>query len=72
MFAKIILIAFALFAVALAAPEARPQYIVPGATAYTAYSAPVVGAYPGYSAPYAAYSGIYPSVYGGYHGAVVV
>ncbi|XP_045465064.1 uncharacterized protein LOC123674195 [Harmonia axyridis] len=76
MFAKIVLIAFALFAVAFAAPEPRPQFVVPAAAAYSAYSsaysAPL--AYSPYSAlPYSGYSGVYPSVYGAIQpGAVIV
>ncbi|XP_044766170.1 uncharacterized protein LOC123322287 isoform X3 [Coccinella septempunctata] len=71
MFAKIFVVALAFFAVAFAAPEPRPQFVIPAASAYSAYSAPL--AYNTYSAlPYTAYSGVYPNVYGAYQPAVVV
>ncbi|KAK9881617.1 hypothetical protein WA026_016489 [Henosepilachna vigintioctopunctata] len=70
MFAKIFFFAFALFAVAFAAPEPKPQYIVPAASAYSVHSAPLT--YSPYSAyPFGGYAGLYPSVYGAFPNVVV-
>lgn len=69
---QIIGVAFALFVVAFAAPEPKPQFLVPGVTAYSAYSAPLA-TYNTYSEyPYSAYSAVYPSVYGAVHPAAVI